>query len=304
MPHFNKIKELLDYKNPEALAEELKMMKYNDILYILERCNDAHKIEVYEALPDVLAIKCFKVLPKSTQLFLIKNIHHLKVVMLINSLPDDDRTAFLKNCPSRVVNELVKQLSDEERTITLSLLGYPEHSVGRLMTPHYIAVKKELTVAQVFDHIRQHGQNSETVNVIYVVDDNGVLIDDIRIREFIFVSPETLVSDVMDNRYLQLVANDNETEAIKIFRQHNRFALPVVDAQGILLGIVTIDDVLRLAEKEDTKEFQKVGGTEALDEPYTTISFKNLIKKEPGGSSFYFWAKCSQPLPWAFSKVK
>ena len=202
--------------------------------------------------------------------------------MLLNSLPDDDRTAFLKDCPSRVVNTLIRQLSDEERTITLSLLGYPEHSVGRLMTPHYIAVKQEWTVAQVFDHIRNHGQNSETVNVIYVVDKNGVLIDDIRIREFIFVSPETLVSDVMDHRYLQLLVTDKETEAIKIFRQHNRFALPVVDANGVLLGIVTIDDVLRLAEKEDTKEFQKIGGSEALDEPYTTIPFFNLIKKRAG----------------------
>ena len=282
MPHFNKIKELLDNTNAEALTAKLKAMKYNDILYILERCNDAHKIEVYEALPDVLAIKCFKVLPKKTQLLLIKNIHHKKVAMLLNSLPDDDRTAFLKDCPSRVVNELVKQLNDDERTITLSLLGYPQHSVGRLMTPHYIAVKQHWTVARVFDFIRSHGQNSETVNVIYVVDDNGVLIDDIRIREFIFVQPETLVSDVMDHRYLQLLATDKETEAINIFRQHNRFALPVVDANGVLLGIVTIDDVLRLAEKEDTKEIQKIGGSEALDEPYTTISFKNLIKKRAG----------------------
>jgi len=282
MPHFNKIKEVLNHSNTEALGNELKSMKYNDILYILERCNDDHKIEVYEALPDVLAIKCFKVLPKSTQLFLIKNIQRHKVVMLLNSLPDDDRTAFLKDCPSRVVNELVKQLNDEERIITLSLLGYPEHSVGRLMTPHYIAVRKEWTVAQVFDYIRHHGQNSETVNVIYVVDENDILIDDIRIREFLFVDPNTLVSDVMDNRFLQLLVTDKETEAIKIFRQHNRFALPVVDKNGELLGIVTIDDVLRLAEKEDTKEIQKIGGSEALDEPYTTISFFNLIKKRAG----------------------
>ena len=137
-------------------------------------------------------------------------------------------------------------------------------------------------MSDVFQYIREHGQNSETVNVIYVLDDNGVLIDDIRMREFLFVDPTTKVSDVMDHRFLALKVTDNEEEAIKLFRKNNRFALPVIDANGIMLGIVTIDDVLRLAEVEDTKDIQQIGGSEALDEPYNTISFFNLIKKRAG----------------------
>jgi magnesium transporter len=137
-------------------------------------------------------------------------------------------------------------------------------------------------VQQVFDHIKSEGQNSETVNVIYVIDDNGHLIDDIRIREFLFVENDKKVSDIMDHQFLSLLVTDKEEETIEIFRKNNRFALPVVDNKGILIGIVTIDDVLRLAEEESTRNIQKMGGSEALEEPYTQISFLNLTKKRAG----------------------
>jgi magnesium transporter len=150
------------------------------------------------------------------------------------------------------------------------------------MTPHYIAVKEDWSVQQVLDYIRHVGENSETIDVVYVLDDSGVLIDDIRLREFLFVDPKTKVSDVMDHRFLTLSVDEQESEAINVFRKNNRFALPVVDSKGILLGIVTIDDVLRLAEVEDTKDIQQMGGSEALDEPYMQISFFNLIKKRAG----------------------
>ena len=132
---------------------------------------------------------------------------------------------------------------------------------------------------EVFDYIKKYGRNSETVNVIYVTDDSGALIDDIRMREFLFVDNDKKVSDIMDNKYISLQVDDKQKDVIDIFRSNNRFALPVVDKKNVLIGIVTIDDVLRLAEEETTREIQKIGGSEALDEPYTQISFKNLIKK-------------------------
>jgi magnesium transporter len=173
-------------------------------------------------------------------------------------------------------------LNPEERAITLSLLGYPEHSVGRLMTPDYLAVRKDWTIKEVFDYVREYGHDSETVNVIYVIDDNGVLIDDIRIREVLFVPPQKKIEELMDNRYLALDVTDDEEAAIGIFRKNNRFALPVIDKNGILIGVVTIDDVLRLAEEEDTEDIQKIGGVEALDEPYMKVPFMKLMQKRAG----------------------
>jgi magnesium transporter len=282
MKNVKQVEGYLAAKDIAGLTAFLESLKYDEILSVLEKLDDESNAVVFEALDEYIAIKCFKVLPDKTRQALVKDMHFERAAKLLNSLPDDDLTALAEGVSGRVVNQLLKLLSDENRRMLLSHLGYPENSVGRLMTPHYIAIKENMLVSDVFTYIRYHGQNSETVNVIYVLDDKGVLIDDIRMREFLFVDPTTKVSDVMDHRYLALSANDKQEEAIKMFRKNNRFALPVIDANGIMLGIVTIDDVLRLAEAEDTEDIQKIGGSEALDEPYNTISFANLIKKRAG----------------------
>ncbi|HWB94036.1 MAG TPA: magnesium transporter, partial [Puia sp.] len=150
---------------------------------------------------------------------------------------------------------------------------------GRLMTPDYIAVEKDWTVGEVIDHIREVGKDSETIDVIYVVDEKGVFIDDIRIREIILANPEKRIEDVIDNRYIALNVNDDQEVASEAFKMNNRVALPVLDNNKILLGIVTIDDVLWLATEEFTEDIQKIGGTEALDEPYLEIPLVKLFKK-------------------------
>ena len=180
------------------------------------------------------------------------------------------------------MQELIKLLHPEERKVTLSLLGYPENSVGRIMTPDYIAAKAHWTVAQVLQHIRMYGRDSETIDVIYIIDNEGKLLDDFRIREFLLVSPDTQVKTLMDDRFVALHVNDEQEEAIQVFRLENRVALPVLDTQGVMLGIVTIDDMLWIANEEHTEDIQKIGGTEALDEPYLDMPLLRLIKKRVG----------------------
>jgi magnesium transporter len=280
--HFSKIKLCIETKDAKKLRRFLRYVRLNELLEIIDHLTEKEQIGLFEILNDYFAIKCLKVLPIKTKRHIMKHIDHHRAAKLLNAMPDDDRITFFEELPGLVVNELIKVLDEKERNDTLTLLGYPEGSVGRLMTPHYVAVKKEWTVRQVFEFIKQNGQNSETVNVIYVVDDEGMLIDDIRIREFLFVDDTKLVSEVMDGRYLSLLVTDKEEESIEVFKKNNRFALPVTDKNNILLGIVTIDDVLRLAEETTTEDIQKMGGSEALDEPYTQISFLNLIKKRAG----------------------
>ncbi|MGV3656380.1 MAG: magnesium transporter, partial [Chitinophagaceae bacterium] len=193
--------------------------------------------------------------------------------------PADDRTAFLEELPGIVVRELIKLLDPDERRITLSLLGYPENSLGRLMTPDYVYVYEKNTVAQVLDTIRRVGKNSETIDVIYVINENGELLDDLRIREFILTSPEKKVSELMDYRVISLNAYDDQEEAAEIFKMNNRVALPVVSKGNKLLGIVTIDDVLWVASEEFTEDVQKIGGTEALEQPYLDMPIFQLFKK-------------------------
>jgi magnesium transporter len=194
----------------------------------------------------------------------------------------DDRTDFLEGLPSSIVRELIKLLNPEERKVTLSLFGYPENSVGRLMTPDYIYVSENDTIAEVMDNIRRNGKNSETIDVIYVINEKGELIDDIRIREFILNTPDKKVSDIMDRRMIALNAYQDQEEAYKAFKMNNRVALPVVSNSNKLLGIVTVDDVLWVATEEFSEDIQKIGGAEVLGEPYLHISLLKLIQKRAG----------------------
>jgi magnesium transporter len=228
------------------------------------------------------AVSVFKILDIAQQKDIIKELPSSKTAELLNELPADDRTDFLEELPNAAIRDLIKLLDPEERKITLSLLGYPEDSVGRLMTPDYVYVYLHNTVNEVFDTIRKHARGSETIDVIYVIDKSGLLIDDIRIRDVILASPEKRVDEIIDGRFVALKVNDDQESASQVFKMNNRVALPVVDGNNILLGIVTIDDMLWVANEEFSEDMQKMGGTEALDEPYLDMPLLKLFRKRIG----------------------
>lgn len=280
-------------ENNDLKDQFQEVIQSEDVLHIREFLNSQNISDVADLIyefPDYesqiighlsihRASSTFKILDVPTQKRIIQELPAFKTAELLNDLSADDRTSFLEELPSEVVKELIKTLDPEERKITLSLLGYPEGSVGRLMTPDYIAVQKDWTVREVIDHIREVGKDSETIDVIYVVDDKGVFIDDIRIREIILAHPEKEIKDVIDNRYIALNVNDDQEAASEAFKMNNRVALPVLDNNNILLGIVTIDDVLWITQEESAEDITKIGGTEALDEPYLEIPLLKLFKK-------------------------
>ena len=228
------------------------------------------------------AASVFKILESAEQKRIIEDLPAFKSAELLNELPADDRVAFLEALPNSVVREMIKTLDPDERKITLELLGYPENSVGRIMTPEYVYVYEYNTVKEVIETIRRFGTNSETIDVIYVINYKGELLDDIRIREIILASPDAKVSELMDGRFISLNANDDQELANDAFKMNNRVALPVTDDQNLLLGIITIDDVLWIANEEFSEDIQKIGGTEALEEPYLDISIPKLLKKRAG----------------------
>lgn len=283
----------LEFEQPSLQDQFLDVLQQDDVLKIREFLNDQNISEVADLInefpeyePQIIgnmsvhrAAKVFKILDVSTQKNIIQELPPFQTAELLNELPADDRTAFLEELPSEVVKELIKLLDPEERKITLSLLGYPEGSVGRLMTPDYIAVQIDWTVKEVLDHIRDVGKNSETIDVIYVVNDKGEFVDDIRIREIILANTEKLVEDIIDHRFITLHVGDDQEVANQTFKMNNRVALPVVDHKNILLGIVTIDDVLWVANEEFSEDMQKIGGSEALDEPYLEVPMLKLFKK-------------------------
>jgi magnesium transporter len=200
----------------------------------------------------------------------------------LNALSPDDRTAFINELPLDLAMQLIALLNPEERKITQDLLAYPEHSVGRMMTLDYVAVRPEWSVREALDYVRLHGIDRETLNVIYVTDAAGRLLDDVRIRRFLLADPETKVSALMDGNYATLHPEDDREKALEVFNRYDRVALPVTGQDQRLIGIVTADDMLDVASAEATEDIQKLGGSEALDEPYTTIALGRMVKKRAG----------------------
>jgi magnesium transporter len=275
------IELLLEQNDQDQLQEYLNSLNISDVEILIGEFPEQGP-RFIEILSINRAVNVFRILDFPVQERILKKLSGAKIAELINELPPDDRTALFSELHGDTVKVLIQHLPPNDRKEALSLLGYEEDSVGRLMTPDYIVVKKTWNVERVLYHIREFGKNSETIDVIYVIDSNGVLLDDIRIREILLASPETKVSALMDNRLIALNVNDPQQEAINIFRMNNRVALPVTDSENILLGIVTVDDILWIANEEYTEDIQKIGGTEALDEPYLDINLFKLVKKRVG----------------------
>ncbi|WPV00402.1 magnesium transporter [Mucilaginibacter sp. cycad4] len=275
------IELLLEKQDDTQLQEYLNNLNISDVEELIGELPE-HGPKFIETLSLNRAVNVFRILEFPVQERIIKKLSGQKLEDLINELPPDDRTALFSELHGDAVQKLIQKLSRENRDEALKLLGYEEESVGRLMTPDYIAVKRTWDVSRVLSHIRRYGKNSETIDVIYVIDEHGVLLDDIRIREILLVKPETKVSELMDGRLIALSAADPQEEAINVFRMNNRTALPVVDSGNVLLGIVTVDDILWIANEEYTEDIQKIGGTEALDEPYLDINLFKLVKKRVG----------------------
>jgi magnesium transporter len=221
-------------------------------------------------------------LPLKEQEEMLKSLAKEEVAAILNGMSPDDRTTLLEELPAAATRQMLLLLDDNERAKAINLLGYPEGSVGRLMTPHYIAVRPHWTVRETLDYVREHGHDSETLNMVYVVDEDGVLIDDIRMRLFLLAEPDWRVTRLMDNHFTALKATDDRQTAVNVFRQADLAALPVTDSDEVLIGIVTNDDILDVAEKLATEDIQRFGGTEALDEPYMKIAFARMVKKRAG----------------------
>ena len=275
------IQNMIEARNFTALRELFFEMPPADVAEIILDLPEDEQVIIFRILPHALAADVFEYLDVDVeaQQKLLRGMAHEQVVSILNEMSPDDRTALLEELPSAAARQLIRLLTPEERRIAQSLLGYPEGSVGRLMTPDLVAVDAAWTVKEVLDYIREHGQDSETLNVIYVVDDRGKLIDDIRIREFLLKPLETKVSELMDENFIALNVTDSQEEAVNVFRKYDRTALPVLDSSGVLVGLVTIDDMLDVAEEEATEDIQKFGGMEAMEEPYMRIPLWRMVRK-------------------------
>jgi len=286
----------VEFENESLIADFEEIVATNnneDLRIFLDDQNISDVAELINEFPEYegliianmainRASSVFKILDIAQQKDIVKVLPSFKTAELLNDLPPDDRADFLEELPKNVIRDLIKLLNPEERKITLTQLGYPDDSVGRMMTPDYVYVFEYNSIEEVFATIRSVAKNTETIDVIYVINESGELLDDIRIRDIILATPDKLINQIMDGRVVALNVHDDQEHANQVFKMNNRVALPVTDDNNILLGIVTIDDMLWVANEEYSEDMQKMGGTEALDEPYLDIPLLKLFRKRIG----------------------
>lgn len=274
--------EFLRKRDFVTLRQALKNWSPTAVVRAMDGLSIEDQMVVLRILPRELAAQVFELLDLPGQQQLLKAMGQEESAGLLNNMAPDDRTLLLEELPANITKQLLAQLTPEERAVAASLLGYPEHSIGRLMTPDYIAVREQWSLQYTLEYIREHGQDSETLSLVYVVNEQGVLIDDIHIRSLLLAPPQLTIANLMDHQFVALKATDDQETAIRVFEREHRTALPVTDTAGILIGIVTIDDVLRVSEAEATEDIQKIGGSAALHEPYILIGLRRMISKRAG----------------------
>jgi magnesium transporter len=257
----------LNQLHPSDIAEKLEEMKEQERLLAFLLLGKQIKTEVFSYLSPVI------------QQELIRELGSTQVAELLENMAPDDRTEILENIPDTLIKESINLLSDKEKNIALTLLGYPERCVARLMTPYYVQAKKDWTVKRTLEHIKRYGRKAETLNFVYVVDDEQRLVSDMRIGKLLLAEDEQTLDTLMDPGTISLTTTMSREDAIDYFDKYDRAALPVVTEDGVLVGIVTVDDILDEIEKRDTEDFLKFGGVETMDLSYTETSIMGLFKK-------------------------
>jgi magnesium transporter len=280
--------ELIAQQRWEELRDKLEGTHYSDIAEMLTTLPPKERAIVFRLVGRKRASDVFGYLAPGEQSELIHSLSAGETKLMLDAMRPDDRTRFFGEMPAEVTRKLLEELSPEELKESRELLGYPPQSVGRYMTPHYVAISPEMTAGEALEHIRKVGSKSETLNVVYIVDPNGKLLEDIRLGSLVLADPQEKVIEIADPALVSLHAMDDRELALGLFEKYDRVALPVSDAQGNMLGIVTVDDMLDVAQSEATEDIQKLGGSEALDAPYNQVGMWEMIRKRGGWLSALF----------------
>lgn len=274
-----------------------ELIQNKDWITIKEALDDVPPVDIAELLEDLtpeVAVVIFRLLKKSkaadvfTYLSTSKGVELLEIFSkqqlsdVMNNLEPDERVALMEELPGHLTQTVLSSMQSENLAQVRKLLGYPPESIGRLMTTNYVKVRKDWTIDQSFNHIRKFGRNAETVNVIYVVNEREKLIDDLRLNQLIVADPDALIEDIMDESFEALSAFDDQEEAVRMLSKYDRVALPVVDSDGVLVGIVTVDDVIDVAEEETTEDMQLMAGMSALNTYYSQTDTSEMVRKRVG----------------------
>ena len=276
---YTDLEQFIQQKDWIKLKEAFLDTPPADIAELLDELDGDNALVIFRLLKKNKAADVFSEMSTSNQEILLELFTKQQLTDLMGDLEPDERVSVIEELPGHLTQRLMNSLTIEDRKVVQKQLGYPEESIGRLMTPRYVRIKQNWTVERSMAHIRKWGTNVETINVIYVVDGSEKLIDDLRLNQLIMAEPEQIIEELMDHSFVALSAFDDQEEAVIALSKYDRVAMPVVDTASILIGIVTIDDVIDIAEEEATEDMQKMAGMDALDDYYSDTSVVEMVKK-------------------------
>jgi len=273
MINLNQLKDKLLPHNFTALfsGKDKEYIHPSEVARLLNSLPVKTAVDTFAAMPEQSQVLIFNYLGAYLQKCMIEAMPGEKAAILLNQLNSTDRYTFYASLNGLQRSTLLKFLDEQNRKATEDMLGYPKQSVARLVNTSFCTLTEEMTIAQATEHLRLHHEDSDAADVVYVTDKDGKLVDDIPIRRLVLNEASKTVSDIMDRHYVKLMIDDSTDEAISRFKQYNRTVLPVTNTDNILLGVVTIDDLIDVAEQRSTKEMQKFGGLESLEYPYVRV---------------------------------
>jgi len=273
------ISALVETRDFAALKAALIELEIHDLAELLAELEGDDLAVCFRFLTQERAVDILAELESEQQEKLLGTLSSERVAAILNEMPPDDRTELLEELPGELAQRLLVSLQGDELKIARSLLAYPEDSVGRLMTPEYVAVNRDWTVVRVFEHLRKVGREKETLNVIYVTNEHWRLLGEVRLEQLVLADHTQLVEEIMEEQVRALAAADDRETAVEIFRKYDAVALPAINSQGILVGIVTVDDVMDVAEEEVTEDFQKMAGMQPLEYSYFGTGYLKMMRK-------------------------
>ena len=274
--------ELIEKKDWPALKEVLNDVPAVDVAELLQELDTSIAVVIFRLLKKDHAADVFSYLSPSVGVELLNNLSTSQLSDVMGNLEPDEQVALMEELPGHLTQRVLNSMKAEDQKQVKKLLGYPEESVGRLMTTRYVRVKADWSIKRSMTHIRKYGQKAETLNVIYVVDENEKLIDDLKLTDLIMANLDDSISSLMDDSFVALKAYDDQEDAYKALSKYDRVALPVVDSSGILIGIVTVDDMIDIGEEETTEDMQLMAGMDALDKYYSETSILEMVQKRVG----------------------
>ena len=285
------LQELIRAKNWDVLRDALSRFDPSDIAEVLIEVPDEDDVAIFRILPRDLAGRVFSYLPLDHQKNLIRCLSNDQMRSVLSGMTPDDQTRLLEELPAAVTRRVLETLTPDELRAARDLLGYRPETAGRYMTPRYVALSPHMTAEEALEHVRRTGRGQETLNILYVLDEQSKLLKELRLGSLVLADRRTKVIDIQDRPLVFILSTTNARDVLAAFKKYDRAALPVTDKDGHMLGIITADDVLDVAERRATEDIQRIGGSESLDAPYLDVSYLQMIWKRGGWLSVLFFGE-------------